>query len=84
MSLDTALMFSESKFEAAYLDSQVVSNGGVLSFCFQVGSSPGSAQVGEPDLRVSLVWTDPPGDPLSSKILVNDLDLVLFNGSHTW
>jgi len=31
------------------------------------------------DLRVSLVWTDPPGNPASSIKLVNDLDLLVSN-----
>ena len=30
-------------------------------------------------LRLSLVWTDPPGNPAASTKLVNDLDLVLSN-----
>ncbi|HVV73634.1 MAG TPA: S8 family serine peptidase, partial [Verrucomicrobiae bacterium] len=36
------------------------------------------AAQGEP-LRVTLVWTDPPGDPAASIKLVNDLDLVVTN-----
>lgn len=31
------------------------------------------------DLRVTLVWTDPPGNPLASVKLVNDLDLIVTN-----
>ena len=31
------------------------------------------------DLRVSLVWTDPPGNPNAGKKLVNDLDLIITN-----
>ncbi|RME94442.1 MAG: hypothetical protein D6766_05815, partial [Verrucomicrobia bacterium] len=31
------------------------------------------------DLRVTLVWTDPPGNPAASIKLVNDLDLVVSN-----
>ena len=30
-------------------------------------------------LRISLVWTDPPGDPLVGPKLVNDLDLIVSN-----
>jgi subtilisin family serine protease len=30
-------------------------------------------------LRVTLVWTDPPGNPIASVKLVNDLDLVITN-----
>ena len=32
-------------------------------------------------LRVTLVWTDPPGNPAASLKLVNDLDLVVSNAS---
>ncbi len=38
------------------------------------------APSGQPfPLRVSLVWTDPPGNPAASVKLVNDLDLVVSN-----
>ena len=30
-------------------------------------------------LRITLVWTDPPGDPIASVKLVNDLDLIVTN-----
>ena len=30
-------------------------------------------------LRVTLVWTDPPGNPVASVKLVNDLDLIVTN-----
>lgn len=33
------------------------------------------------DLRVTLVWTDPPGNPLAAVKLVNDLDLVVREGT---
>lgn len=33
----------------------------------------------EADLRVTLVWTDPPGNPSAAIKLVNDLDLVVSN-----
>lgn len=35
--------------------------------------------VQQSDLRITLVWTDPPGNPAASIKLVNDLDLVLSN-----
>ncbi|MFT5490369.1 MAG: hypothetical protein ACI8V5_000716, partial [Limisphaerales bacterium] len=38
-----------------------------------------AAEVTNAPLRISLVWTDPPGNPASSIKLVNDLDLVLSN-----
>jgi subtilisin-like proprotein convertase family protein len=31
------------------------------------------------DLRVTLVWTDPPGNPIAGVKLVNDLDLIVSN-----
>ena len=34
-------------------------------------------------LRVTLVWTDPPGNPIASVKLVNDLDLVITNLDNT-
>jgi subtilisin-like proprotein convertase family protein len=34
-------------------------------------------------LRVTLVWTDPPGNPVASVKLVNDLDLVVTNLANT-
>ena len=34
-------------------------------------------RAGQPDVRVTLAWTDPPGDPAASKALVDDLDLAL-------
>ncbi len=33
----------------------------------------------EETLRITLVWTDPPGDPLVGPKLVNDLDLIVSN-----
>lgn len=35
-------------------------------------------------LKVTLVWADPPGQPMADKALVNDLDLELHEGSNTW
>jgi sugar lactone lactonase YvrE/subtilisin-like proprotein convertase family protein len=34
-------------------------------------------------LRVTLVWTDPPGNPVASVKLVNDLDLIVTNLDYT-
>jgi hypothetical protein len=45
---------------------------------------------GTPEIRVSLCWTDPAGIPLPyslnnrTPLLVNDLDLELYNGSGNW
>ncbi|MDA7915764.1 putative Ig domain-containing protein [Verrucomicrobia bacterium] len=40
-----------------------------------------SGQSQNAPLRVTLVWTDPPGNPSASMKLVNDLDLVVSNSS---
>jgi subtilisin-like proprotein convertase family protein len=44
----------------------------------QVRLSPDALGLGLP-LRVTLVWTDPPGNPAAAVKLVNDLDLVVTN-----
>jgi hypothetical protein len=38
---------------------------------------------GEPDLRVTLAWTDPPGAPSASQHRVNDLDLLVTSPTGT-
>ncbi len=38
---------------------------------------------GQPELKATLVWTDPPASPLAAKSLVNDLDLLLRSPSGT-
>ena len=38
-----------------------------------------SADATSQPLRITLVWTDPPGNPIASVKLVNDLDLVVTN-----
>lgn len=35
-------------------------------------------------LKITLVWTDPPGRLNSPKALVNDLDLTVFDGQTSW
>lgn len=37
-------------------------------------------EAGDSDLRVTLLWTDPPGNPAASVMLVNDLDLTVSRG----
>ncbi|MCP5517265.1 MAG: S8 family serine peptidase [Verrucomicrobiales bacterium] len=51
-----------------------VATGQVQSYDLEL---PEDAQ--QSDLRITLVWTDPPGNPAASVKLVNDLDLVLSN-----
>ena len=38
-----------------------------------------SAAASSQPLRITLVWTDPPGNPIASVKLVNDLDLIVTN-----
>ena len=47
------------------------------SVSWKIDSSSASAQAGP--LRLTLVWTDPPGNPSAAIKLVNDLDLVVSN-----
>ncbi len=47
---------------------------------FQIQLSPNGQQV---PLRVTLVWTDPPGNPSAGIKLVNNLDLVVTNLDNT-
>jgi len=71
--LSSALQFDDSAFQAFYVDRQELLHGKHARFCFRVHASNAT----DGFFRVSLVWTDPPGDPTSSRSLVNDLDLVV-------
>jgi len=71
--LSSALQFDDSPFQAFYIDRQELLHGKHARLCFRVHSSNAT----DGFFRVSLVWTDPPGDPSSSRSLVNDLDLVV-------
>jgi len=48
---------------------------------YQINSTDGN--VTNFTLRVTLVWTDPPGDPAAGIALVNNLDLLVTSGSGT-
>ena len=74
--LSSALYFADSPFQAIYKDRETVTDGGHKLFCFRVGDSTGASPDSQ-EFRVSLVWTDPPGDPMSFRPLINDLDLVV-------
>src|ERR1019366_8909304 len=43
---------------------------------YRLSLTPGAQ---DQPLRVTLVWTDPPGNPVASVKLVNDLDLIVTN-----
>ena len=77
--LSSALQFADSSFQATYFDRQALLNGKRTVFCFRMHNvNPITSS-----FRVSLVWTDPPGDPTSSQALVNDLDLVVHTPDKT-
>jgi len=77
--LSSILQFTDSSFQAFFIDRQELENGKRAVFCFRVHNSDETANY----FRVSLVWTDPPGDPTSSRSLVNDLDLVVLTPNKT-
>ncbi|KPA17794.1 secreted protein containing Peptidase S8 and S53, subtilisin, kexin, sedolisin [Candidatus Magnetomorum sp. HK-1] len=57
-----------------FATSTIVQTGDVQTFSVNVGS-------GSESLKVTLVWTDPPGSPAAAKALVNDLDLALLDAN---
>ncbi len=61
--------------ESAYITNHLAS-GQYHAFNVTV---PGSATSVTNTLRVTLAWTDPPGNPVASTKLVNDLDLYITN-----
>ncbi|MEN9572384.1 MAG: hypothetical protein RL514_239 [Verrucomicrobiota bacterium] len=61
--------------ESAYITNRLAS-GQFQGFNVTV---PGSATSQTNTLRITLAWTDPPGNPVSSVKLVNDLDLYVTN-----
>lgn len=72
--LTTAASSSSSMYLFDQSPTNALSTGSQHTRFFQVNS----AASGEP-LRVTLAWTDPPGDPVVGIKLVNDLDLVVTN-----
>lgn len=68
MDLSAALSFADSGFRSYPYDRQLLNHSSYREYCFENVSSP---------LRVSLVWTDPPGYPFAAKALVNNLDLSI-------
>ncbi|QDZ18647.1 subtilisin-like serine protease [Chloropicon primus] len=59
----------DSSFKLFVQDAVAISTGDVHSYCIETGD--------EGKLDVTLVWYDPPADLLSSKSIVNDLDLTV-------
>jgi len=64
----SVLRFEESGFNLSVWNKEQVSDGGSRHYCLVV--NPGASR-----LRVTVVWTDPPGTLGSNRILINDLDL---------
>ena len=62
---------------------QICTGGGVTPTPTGTPSTPTPPPTGGP-FRVTLVWTDYPGQPLAAKVLVNDLDLEVIapDGTH--
>eukprot|EP01104_Vermistella_antarctica_P000607 TRINITY_DN1075_c0_g1_i1.p1 TRINITY_DN1075_c0_g1~~TRINITY_DN1075_c0_g1_i1.p1 ORF type:complete len:1052 (+),score=280.21 TRINITY_DN1075_c0_g1_i1:158-3313(+) len=71
--LDRVLYFdgSSSDFSLFVDDAKTVATGDRQSFAFDVDNSRGSV------FTAVLVWTDPPGNPGATNVLVNDLNLVV-------
>lgn len=44
---------------------------------------PVSVDTGQSELKITIAWTDPPGNPRAAKALVNDLDLRLISPDGT-
>ncbi|ACO66180.1 ATP-binding cassette superfamily [Micromonas commoda] len=66
------------------VDERRIAHGEVHSFCLELPpgrDAPESTTDADDELRVTLVWTDPPASlPSAGRTLVNDLDLVVVNG----
>ncbi|EKX41119.1 hypothetical protein GUITHDRAFT_112852 [Guillardia theta CCMP2712] len=69
--LSKGLSFSDSPTRSIYRDREQVDNGGELSVCLHASSSM--------PFKATLVWTDPAGEYLAERVLVNDLDLIVQN-----
>lgn len=76
--LMTEDMFTNEKSPLQFFDqspSRAVATGQKYEYLLRLEEE----SVGNFPLRISLVWTDPPGNPAAAIKLVNDLDLVVSN-----
>jgi hypothetical protein len=66
--------------------SEMLSNGQYISGSISIGTQTSSIIVppNTAALKVMLYWTDAPGNPLSSKALINDLDLSVAHGGNQY
>ena len=61
------------------VDERRIAHGEVHSFCLFASVDESTTDAAD-ELRVTLVWTDPPASlPSAGPALVNDLDLVVVN-----
>ena len=78
-----ATPFSTTPSPVQFVDQSIensLSTGEELSWDLTISEDAIEA---ESDLKVTLVWTDPPGNPSAGVKLVNDLDLVVTNHNAT-
>jgi len=73
--LNAVLPLSEGEFETYVHDNRALTSGESHSYNIVVASPGGGRSIR--DLRITLVWTDPPASSAAGKILVHDLDLLL-------
>jgi hypothetical protein len=67
----------ESGFNLSVWNKEQVSDGSSRHYCLVV--NPGATL-----LRVSIVWTDPPGSLVSNRVLINDLDLSVVTSDESF
>eukprot|EP00960_Hanusia_phi_P057925 763715-Hanusia_phi.AAC.1 len=67
--LSQGLSFADSPARSIFLDREKLGHGEELSLCVAASSSV--------PFKATLVWTDPAGQIMAERVLVNDLDLVV-------
>src|SRR5690606_577053 len=76
VALNRVLKFNDSDFNLFAIDKKPIQTGEKHIYCFRT--------LGKTGFRATLVWYDPPGSPGVSKTLVNDIDLVTYDGLYTY
>jgi len=77
VTLKNVLKFATSPFDLFVQDRVTLTNGATKNYCF-TSSTNGPSNTGY--FKVTVAWTDPPGEVSASKVLVNNLDLTVFSG----
>jgi len=77
MQLSNVLPFAGDERQPSLFvaDAETLTTTGLKSYCFRVHPDA----LGFPSFRATLVWTDPAGSPVSTYVLVNNLDLFVVN-----